>query len=56
MADDQDTEISVDRETKLLQCYEAEECIWNVSLRNYRNKLKRQNALERIVSRVGNTG
>ena len=56
MADDQDADMSVDWESKLLECYEAEECLWNVSLRNYRNKPIRQNALERIASRVGKPG
>ena len=56
MADDQDAEMSVDWDTKLLQCYDAEECLWNVSLRNYRNKPMRQNALERIASSLDKPG
>ena len=47
---DVDAEMCVDWESKLLQCYEAEECIWNVSLQYYRNKHMPQNALDAYIA------
>lgn len=34
----------------LIEMVEARECLWNVQLEDYRNKIKRQNAIEDIAN------
>ena len=45
-----------DWEYVLIDAYEDSECLWQVNTKDYRNKQKRQIALERIAAKVGKTG